>query len=788
MHRCPLTHPCVEPRPPYLCSAYPEDLDNLAAGMTDEQALKRIGQRSTLTGKLIFGSMVLGAAALAWLSWQNSRAYDARMNGILAAGKLEGPAMLAALRAELQNARHEDVKERAIRNLAHFEDKESVPLFINALEDKGIVRRAAALGLAEIGSPDADRAKPKLLEVLPKTDDRDRTQVVWALAVLKEGAASEAILSEFISGRLQAQPGFDPAVVTRALGIAKLSSPELTGHSEKAVRALVAMSLAEAASAQVVDPLVRMIQNPNEDPEVVRAAIGGLGRTGDPKAAGPMFALMQRRPEMRPSVVDALGKSTAAPQLAVLLAQADDLNTKRDLVRLLRKTCDTRAAEPLAAALQMDDADIKQEAAQGLVELGDARAVPTLLELARSEEREVAGEAIEGLRQLASPSAGPGLLALYDKASEGKAAIIRALGASGVQAAGPKLLKELKGDDVGAAARALGQLKYAPAYPVLLGMLPRKKYKDVDFSRPSVPSEMAYRDRFEAMQGLAYFGRVDPKLVKELSTIIEDPDDDFRLGRVAGTTLGTIADEGVYQLLVAKVSDRQLDERIRSSYASGLWRKPSAAVAAQLVPLLNQADAPGGVRSAVALAVGYAASPQSDATLLSMLEHKEARRYVSMAAVLGGGDAVARKLLEVLPKDRESEEILRTTINDPDADDFNVLTHAMFDSGQVYRRLRTAELLMQGLGDVSYSYVFSQLSARLRAGWDGPSGMSDRDVRTALLKELGSPDAARRRLVASTLVAMNLRGPLLAARDAGIKEARDALLAADRPRSAEAEL
>ena len=92
------------------------------------------------------------------------------------------------------------------------------------------------------------------------------------------------------------------------------------------MRALVAMALSEAASPQVVDPLVRLIQNSDEDAEAVRAAVSGLGRTGDPRAAAPLFSLMQKRPEMRQSVIDALAKSTAAPQLAVLLGQANEVH------------------------------------------------------------------------------------------------------------------------------------------------------------------------------------------------------------------------------------------------------------------------------------------------------------------------------------------------------------------------------------------------------------------------------------------------------------------------------
>ena len=61
--------------------------------------------------------------------------------------------------------------------------------------------------------------------------------------------------------------------------------------------------------------------------------------------------------------------------------------------------------------------------------------------------------------------------------------------------------------------------------------------------------------------------------------------------------------------------------------------------------------------------------------------------------------------------------------------------------------------------------------------------MSDRDIRDdAVQRDRKRPDPARRKLMADTLPAMNLRGLLLAARDAGIKEAREVLLDAERPK------
>ena len=61
--------------------------------------------------------------------------------------------------------------------------------------------------------------------------------------------------------------------------------------------------------------------------------------------------------------------------------------------------------------------------------------------------------------------------------------------------------------------------------------------------------------------------------------------------------------------------------------------------------------------------------------------------------------------------------------------------------------------------------------------------MSPRWIRAELYKQLTGGDAERRRLVANAFVGMNLRGLLLAARDAGVKEAREALLNMDRPKA-----
>ncbi|HEX7479853.1 MAG TPA: HEAT repeat domain-containing protein [Polyangiales bacterium] len=764
--------------------AYPEDLDALAAGMSDDEALRKIGRRTTTTGRFATLFMIIGVIVLVYFYKQRNDAFESRMNGLKEAGTLEGDAMMAKVRDVLAKTTYDDVKVRAIRNVGHFRDRQAVPLLINELAHAGVVRAQAASALAAIGSPEAEAAKPALLAALKTADTMDRSQVVWALAVLKEPAAADAILEEFVRGIWQKNEDFDPKVITEALGIQKLSSPELTGNAEKPVRALVAMALSEAPSPQIVPALVRMIQRAGEDPEVIRAAVGGLGRAGDPSAAAPLFQLMTQRPEMRQSVLDAIAKSTAAPQIATLLSQAKDATTKRDLVRLLRHTFDPRAADALATLVNDEDQDTRVEAAQSLAELGDARAVPALLALAKSDNDDDGNDALDALRQLGNPAAGEGLLALINDFPGRKAALMRAIGTSHYMPAGPMLVKELKGDDIGAASKAIAQLPYEPAYKVLVGML--KRDKKVDFSRPSVVSEMAYRNRLEAITGLAYFGKTDAKAIKELVTIVEDPDDDARLGGAAGAALGQMADASVYAMLLSKITDAKLDERVRMAYVSGLWRKPNAEISTKLVPLLSSTNTPGTIKLSAALAIGYAGNPANDEDLIKLLDDTNARRYAAVAVVLGGSEAGARKLLDVLPNDRDAEEILRGAINSTENDNFNLLLEPMFASGQIYRRMRVAEILKEGneTTKVSYTYPWTQLAARLAAGWDGASGMSARAVRAALYKVVTGPDAEKRRLVASVLVGMNMRGLLLAARDAGVKEARDAVMSMDRPKAA----
>jgi HEAT repeat protein len=761
-------------------SAYEDPLPDI--GGSDAETIRKMNRRTSPFGRLVYLGVLAGAVGLGWWAYQSSMSYETRNTVLEEAGKLTGEPMLEALRNGFAQSEHDDVKERILLNLGAFKDTKSVPLMIQALDTPGIVRRSAARALAHIGPPGADAAKPKLLEVLPKTDARDRAQVVWALAVLKEPAAVPDILSEFTMGRLQnledldKKSAFDPKVIVEVVGPQKLASDELLKHKDKSVRTLVAASLSESATPEAVDPLIKLLND--SDPEVVRAAAAGLGRSGDPRGSGPLFALLQRTPSMRQSVLDAISKSTSAPGIAKLLDSTDSVDLKRSLVSLLKDTHDPRVIETFAKLLDDADVDIKQTAAMAMAELGDARAVPALLELSKSTDRTTALDALDALALVAKPEVADALIPMLKDNPGRKANLIKAIGKSGSKTAGAAIAKELDGDDIEAAAFALGDLKYEPTYKKLLDSI--KRPKDVDFSKPSIPTEEIVRDREIGIRALSRYGK--PDAIPALATIIEDGTDSAKLRAIAGAVLGQLADQKALAEIIAKAKTTSLDEATRTFYVQGLWQADAQALSGQLAELL-QPSVPAEVRRSAALAMGYAADPANDQLLLDLLKNPEIKRDAAFAVVLGGSPAGAEQLYLLINKDRELREVLQDFLMADDSDFFNLITARQFENGQVFRRLKVADVLRNGKGEITFSYPWQQAIARLKSGWNGPGGLQARQIRAEMFKALRGQEPEKRRIAAEALGAMGERGLLLASRDEagpGQAEAREVLFLANR--------
>lgn len=750
----------------------------------DDTALKKMGRGTPVWAWLAFVMLLVCGAGAGYFFWQSSVAEGARWDAYNAAQEeaADEADFLRRIRELLPQTEYADVQRKILEKMAQYRDAESVPQIADVLRRAADpqVRTEAARTLAAIGSPGADSAKPVLLEVMPRATVGDRAAIVWALAVLGESAAADAIIEEFSSGHLQGQPNFDPLVISNVLGPERLSSNELLNHAELSVRTLTAAALAETATPAVVDPLTRMVdfelaRGDHADEHVLRSIASGLGRAGDERAGGPLFRILTSQPRMRGTVLDSLKRTVGAPGIAALLPSATDEGVKRELVRMLSNSHDPRAAEPLAGQLASADEEIKELAAFGLAELGDARALPVLLTLAQGDDLTVGREALSKIQHLGSEHAVDGLLAmLQDERFLGrKANILRALGTSGAAHAGPAIERELAGDDVASAAAALADLNYEPSYSRLLRMIPRG---NVDFSTPSVANETAFMNRTAAVRAIGRYRR--PDAIAALITIVEDPLDDRRLRQDAGMALGAIATDEALTTIVGKLRDPALDEVAKRYYLAALWQRPSRALSTALLDLIASPDTPPDVKMSMALAIGYAADPAADERIGAMLADPALVERAAFAVLLGGSDANARALLAVLPQNQQLQDAIVFSVRDDESNAFNLITNAAFESGEIWRRLSVAHILNEGAGNNRYGFVWNHLIGRLRVGWDGHDGLTPRQIRNKLWEALRGDDPARRVMVTRVLATMDERGLLMASRDQagpGSEEAREQL-------------
>ncbi len=784
-------------------SAFEDDNPLAAVPMGDEQALKGMRKRTSTAGRIAGVLIIIMLGIMAWFGYRATIAKDQMMAEVERCGQIDAQEeMLTCLRNVFQADDHPSVRVRIIQNLDAFEDAAAVPLYITALDQRGEVRRQAAIALANLGSPTADPARQKLLDILPDTDELDRTQVVWALAVLGESNAADAIIEQFVAGRLQDMPNWDPAVITRVLGPERLASDELLNHEEDSVRLLTAQALAESADPAAIDPLTRLVDHELARPEdernteVIRSAATGLGRTGDPRAAEPLFRLLTNQPNMSEGIIAALGKSISGADLARLVGEADDVSIKRELVRLVAATHDPDTADALAGLINSEDEEIRNDSAIALANLGDPRAVPRLIAMAQSENEAAADAALDGLEKLGPPEAAGELLALLPPTCPDEpdptmpagcfrqAAIIRALGATGTDEAARRIEKALTGVDAPAAAQALASMNYEPAFRRLLDMV--KRPADVDMTATnaaerSIPNEDLLRTRKGAILAMKIYGR--PEAVEELMKVVEDPMDDYELRAYAAHAIGRSATPEQLEEVLTKVQDESLDEAARRYYVQALWQKAQPTLNAELIRVMGS-EAPVAVRRAVAIAVGYGANPEADAGLMTLLGDEEGRRVASFSIALGGSEEAAHALVTALGEDSDAEEILQFAIMDEQSEWFDLLTEDMFESGAIWRRINASKILREGDREGRYAYAWLKTINVLQSGWEGPGGASPQFVRMQMYAALTGDDAARRATAAEILGAMGETGLLLKARDSGgpgAEEARNVLSAATNP-------
>ncbi len=287
-------------------------------------------------------------------------------------------------------AKRDDVpalQQDAFANLAWAKDDEGLKLII----EHGLgspdhrVRGTAAAALYEYGSPKADSAKPKLLEILKEADNTDKPQICWALAVLKESAAFDTILAEYRAGnlggiqKLDGYPAFNPEVLAGAVTLDKLAS--YSGDESPSVRQLVATVLSNTADAKWTETLVKLVKD--ADIAVAREAAVGLGRIANESTITPLLAALEKADkDSRQKFLEALRDGVGAQGLILALrsvqAGHEYFQTKQ-LFDMMRDMEDPRGGDALAGYLATNPLPHwRTEAALRLAEIGDVRAAPHL--------------------------------------------------------------------------------------------------------------------------------------------------------------------------------------------------------------------------------------------------------------------------------------------------------------------------------------------------------------------------------------------------------------------------
>ncbi len=785
---------------------------------SDDDAVKQIRRRVSPFGWLVILT-VLGVGAGTGYYMLNAAVQESRDEREKEEGRLELQRILQQNLPEAQTAEQvravynryhsENVRMSARRILAGLKDPQAVPMLIDGLAIPGVARAQAALGLAEIGLPAAAPAKERLLEVLPQTDpQRDRVEVAWALVALNEPRAWPTVREMLESNRLQGVLGlnqrriFDPALVARMAGKDRLV--ELVSSRSNASKRLAALSLAELATPDLIEPLSVLAHD--SDLAVAREAAIGLGRTGDPRATDAIMGFLAAHPDERDAVLGALATSSGAAGLAVVIHGARDLQTRATATRLLRDQHDPDAGdalyEALRAATESDDVSqaMRRNAVFGLAEIGDPRAVDGLMQYATyalthqdSNATQDAKLALEQIRRIpgAAERAKAGLIELL-RSPQGDFArtpALLALATSGDATVGPVVSPFLAQPDAQeGAAVALCALKLPECFSRVVPQV--KQPPGLRMVDETVRDEPVFVSRRNAIRGLAWLGMPSAHgpaanaqgraaAVRELRHIVEDATDRRLLREEAGYALAAVADDATLNDIAARATDTAVPEETRLYYVYALRGRSTPQISNRLVQTYLHRGVNPDLMKAAAITAGFGADESTSELLIPLLAGTDAqdanvRFSAAIAVALGGNARAANALLDVLVT---NDELAGTLQNEfvPRGSNANAataqenwalvpVTPAMFDDGRIFRRVEAASILEQGRAGKHFGFALTQLTTRLRAGWESAMGIGPNEIRAKLREAALGSDAYRRDQAFRALRALNDRGSLLSLR------------------------
>jgi len=270
------------------------------------------------------------------------------------------------------------------------------PLLLVLQEQDNETRRAAAHVLGQIGDA---RAVEPLLALLVDQDAKVRQAAIEAIGQIGDPHTVEAL-----ELALQDREGSVRLAATRALG--QIGSP-------RAVEALIATLQGRFAHRLLLEELDKM---KSEDAHQIAALLSSWDENSAPvhlllqqalKAASHPFVvyllttILTEWKNERASAIEALGRIGDSRAVEPLIAalKDEDVNVRWPAARALGEIKDTRAIKPLIAALKDWHSNVRKAAAKALVKIGTP-AVELLIAALRDEDERVRQAAAEALDHL----------------------------------------------------------------------------------------------------------------------------------------------------------------------------------------------------------------------------------------------------------------------------------------------------------------------------------------------------------------------------------------------------
>ena len=545
------------------------------------------------------------------------------VNGLVKALRYaKDPAVpLAALQALVET----EHASEAVEALKKSGDAQAVELLIVALGIAHVdARRLAAAALGYIGEP---QAREPLRAALADGEPDVRKAAAQALRTLRWSPdRSEASAAYWVvMGR------WDKCVEIGEPAVGPLATA-LTGASSL-VRSSAAEALGRIGSRQAVGPLIAAFKSepvPRRPArrsgtkarlDVHTAAATALAQIGAPAAEPLTAALEQLDDGQRRSARDVLVKigSSAVGPLIVALQESD---AKVLAAEALGRIGDTRAAEPLIAAVADGHSPVRLAATKALGRIGDERAVPPLVALLGARRGDERRAAIDALGQIGDARAAEPLVAVLVESSS-------------------QQLRQ-------AAAKALAKLGWQPERDqtgALYWVTRREWQRCAEIGAPAVePLASALRQKSKdtstgAADALAQIGA---PAVEALLLALED--DQIGVRTRAAEALGRIGDRRAVEPLIAVLEgtgglisqskaaiEALLPLRLAVVRALGQIGDPQA-----FVPLITAlADGIAGVRGAALEALRQAGDPKTTLLADALVALRDGPGYAEAARTLG---------------------------------------------------------------------------------------------------------------------------------------------------------